>query len=212
MKVLKRRRHLPDVRLAPASQNGLALGADDSSVRDTVAQLPLDFDAVYHRHFDDVVCWIRTFGAPSTELEDLAQEVFVVVRRKLPSFDGGNLPGWLYKIAKYTARDHARRAWFRRIFRGRRAVEFDELPSVARDPEALLAQREKQRLFYRLVEQMGETRREAFLLYEVEGYSGEEIARLQGVPLNTVWTRLHHARKEFLAQVKRLPPERGDRS
>jgi DNA-directed RNA polymerase specialized sigma24 family protein len=49
---------------------------------------------------------------------------------------------------------------------------------------------------------MSTRRRETFLLYEVEGYSGEEIARMQDVPVNTVWTRLHHARKEFLARVQ----------
>ncbi len=34
-----------------------------------------------------------------------------------------------------------------------------------------------------------------------QNYSGEEIAEMQGIPLNTVWTRLHHARKEFLRLV-----------
>ena len=48
---------------------------------------------------------------------------------------------------------------------------------------------------------MSDVRRTTFILFEVEGYSGEEIAELQGIPLNTVWTRLHHARKEFLRLV-----------
>ena len=50
-----------------------------------------------------------------------------------------------------------------------------------------------------LLQKMNEDRRSAFVLFEVEGLSGEEIARIQSVPLNTVWTRLHHARKEFFA-------------
>jgi RNA polymerase sigma-70 factor, ECF subfamily len=169
----------------------------------------LDFTAVYERYFHDVLRWIRAFGGPDAELEDLAQEVFVVVRRKLSAFDGGNLPGWLYKIAKLTVRDHSRRAWFRRIFRGRRNVAFDELASESQDPEALLATRENQRLFYRLVRQMSERRRETFILFEVEGMTCEEIARLQNVPVGTVWTRLHHARKDFIAKVKALLPEKA---
>ena len=48
---------------------------------------------------------------------------------------------------------------------------------------------------------MSEVRRTTFILFEIEGYSGEEIAEMQGIPLNTVWTRLHHARKEFLRLV-----------
>ena len=46
---------------------------------------------------------------------------------------------------------------------------------------------------------MAEARRTAFVLFEIEGLSGDEIARIQDIPLNTVWTRLHHARREFFA-------------
>jgi RNA polymerase sigma-70 factor (ECF subfamily) len=49
---------------------------------------------------------------------------------------------------------------------------------------------------------MSETRRATFMLFEIEGYSGEEIAGMQGIPVATVWTRLHHARKEFFALVE----------
>jgi RNA polymerase sigma-70 factor, ECF subfamily len=206
MKVSEPSPHLADVRCAQDMRQDITLSTGEVGEQAAAPPLPLDFTAVYDRHFHDVLRWIRAFGGPEAELEDLAQEVFVVVRRKLPSFDGGNLPGWLYKIAKLTVRDHTRRAWFRRIFRSRRAVEFDDLASVSGDPEALLASRENQRLFYRLVGQMSERRRETFVLFEVEGFTCEEIARLQNVPVGTVWTRLHHARKEFIAKVKGLLP------
>lgn len=164
----------------------------------------LDFTAVYDRHFDDVLRWLRALGGPDADLEDLAQEVFVVVRRKLAHFTGGNLPGWLYTIAKLTVRDRTSRAWFRRILHRRGDVEPDDVPSGTSDPEALLEARENQRLFYRLASHLSARRREAFLLYEIEGYSGEEIAALLGVPVGTVWTRLHHARKDFVAEVRAL--------
>jgi RNA polymerase sigma-70 factor (ECF subfamily) len=216
MKVWKTRSHLGSVQLAPTSQSDLRVASGSSTPveSEAVLNLPLDFTRVYDRYFDDVLRWIRAFGGPEPELEDLAQEVFVVVRRKLRAFDGGNLPGWLYKIAKLTVRDHGRRAWFRRIYRGPGALDLDQMPSAVGDPEAALTTRENQNLFYRLVGEMSERRRETFLLYEVEGYSGEEIARLQNVPVNTVWTRLHHARKEFVAKVMaRLPqPEKEGRS
>ena len=48
---------------------------------------------------------------------------------------------------------------------------------------------------------------EVLVLFEIEGYSGDEIARLLEIPVATVWTRLHHARKALLAQLQR---ERGD--
>jgi RNA polymerase sigma-70 factor (ECF subfamily) len=59
---------------------------------------------------------------------------------------------------------------------------------------------------------MSDKRRTVFALFEVEGYGGEEIADILDVPINTVWTRLHYARKDFfalLAQHERA--QRGDR-
>jgi RNA polymerase sigma-70 factor (ECF subfamily) len=44
---------------------------------------------------------------------------------------------------------------------------------------------------------MGAKKREALVLFELEGLSGQEIALALGVPLKTVWTRLHHARREL---------------
>jgi RNA polymerase sigma-70 factor (ECF subfamily) len=48
---------------------------------------------------------------------------------------------------------------------------------------------------------MSDMQRTAFVLFEIEGYSGEEIAELEQIPVNTVWTRLHHARKRFFELV-----------
>jgi RNA polymerase sigma-70 factor, ECF subfamily len=209
MKVLEPRPHLADVQCAQDMRQGISLGGGEVGEQAPTFEPSVDFTAVYDEYFHDVLRWIRALGGPEAELEDLAQEIFVVVRRRLRSFDGGNLPGWLYTITRITVRDQARRAWFRRIFRGRRSFEFDELPSVSGDPEALLASRENQRLFYRLVGQMSERHQETFVLYEVEGFTCEEIARLHNVPVGTVWTRLHHARKHFTAGVKALLPEKA---
>ena len=127
----------------------------------------------------------------------------MVVRRRLGSFDGANLAGWLYKIARRQVRDYRRRAWVRNIFTKRRMEEPDALPFDGGGPAAALEHKEKQRILYTLISKMQEDRRSAFVLFEIEGMSGEEIAKLQGVPLNTIWTRLHHARKEFLALAAR---------
>jgi DNA-directed RNA polymerase specialized sigma24 family protein len=57
-----------------------------------------DFDLVYLRWFARVVAWVRALGIPESDVEDVTQEIFIVVRRKLPGFDGRNLPGWLYHL------------------------------------------------------------------------------------------------------------------
>jgi RNA polymerase sigma-70 factor (ECF subfamily) len=165
---------------------------------------PSDFSAVYGDWFDEVLRWLPAMGVPEHDLEDVAQEVFLVVRRKLHAFDGGNLPGWIYAIAQRIARDHRRRAWFRRLFLRPREVPLEQLPDGAHSPFELVERKEMQGLLAAIVAGMSDKRRQAFVLYEIEGYSGEEIAALAGVPLATVWTRLHHARKDFVAAVARM--------
>ena len=173
----------------------------------TAASMPaekLDFSRIYEQHFDEVARWAGALGGPAADLDDLAQEVFLVVRRKLHRFDGRNLRAWLYAITARTVSDHRRRAWFRNVLSRRRDIELDSLPRADESPAELVERAEARRLLYRLLEKMSEKRRTAFVLFEIEGYSGEEIAGLLGVPLATVWTRLHHARREFLARVAEM--------
>lgn len=162
----------------------------------------LTFEHVYATSFNDVARWIRALGGMPADVEDLTQEVFLVVRRKLSAFDGRNLRGWLYRIAQRTVRDYRRRAWFRRVFLGGGTTPepYDTAPSD-NDPSDIFERKEAEGILHGLLGQMSEVRRTTFVLFEVEGYSGEEIAEMQGIPLNTVWTRLHHARKEFLRLV-----------
>ncbi|HMJ55458.1 MAG TPA: RNA polymerase sigma factor [Polyangiaceae bacterium] len=168
----------------------------------------LSFEDVYARWFHDVYRWVRAFGGLDADLDDLAQEVFIVVRRKLPEFDGGNISGWLYRIAQRTVRDYRRRAWFRRFLlrKDSHPIE-EEQSSQPLNPAELLERREAERLLVQILSNMTATRRTAFILFEIEGYSGEEIAELESVPVNTVWTRLHHARKEFSSLIARAREE-----
>lgn len=162
-----------------------------------------DFDRTYTAYFHQVCRWLRAFGCPMAEVDDLAQETFLVVRRKLDAFDGKNLAGWLYRIAQRTASDHRRRAWFRRLL-SRSNDEPDSLGAGKGDPLQSLERRRAERVLQTVLERMSPKRRAAFYLFEVEGYSGEEIAELEDVPVNTVYTRLHHARKDFVRLVAEL--------
>ncbi|HVV48607.1 MAG TPA: sigma-70 family RNA polymerase sigma factor [Polyangia bacterium] len=162
----------------------------------------IDFREVYERWFDDVVRWLYALGVPMSDTEDLAQEIFLVVRRNLPRFDGGNMAGWLYRIAQLTVRDHRRRAWFKNLVVRRQEVDLSQMPHAAANPAQRYEEAETRRQLQRLVQKMSEKLRTTFVLFEIEGYSGDEIARIQDIPLGTVWTRLHKARKEFWRLVK----------
>lgn len=164
-----------------------------------------DFHAIYDAWFDEIARWVRAMGGPDADREDLVQDVFIVVHRRLHAFDGENLAGWLYRIASHRVRDFLRLRWVQSFMRrGTPLADLGErLPSTAPTPAALLEDKEKRVLIERLLSKLGAPQRAAFVLFEIEGYSGEEIARLQRVPLNTVWARIQRARKTLKAQLAR---------
>ncbi len=161
------------------------------------------FTAIYDAWFENVLRWLRALGAPESDREDIAQDVFLVVRRRLDTFDGRNLAGWLYQITKRQVRDFRRRTWIKRIFTRDHTDALDDMPDDRAGPVAELERKQDQRILAALLSKMNPDRRAALVLFEIDGLSGEEIARVQGVPLNTVWKRLHVARKEFLVLVAR---------
>jgi RNA polymerase sigma-70 factor (ECF subfamily) len=161
----------------------------------------LIFDDVYHAYFRQTVAWIRGLGVPEAEIEDVAQDVFLVVRRKLPHFRDGNLAGWLYRIAHLTVRNFRRRAWFKNFFSRGQNLDSIEVVGMGATPAMALEKKQDQRVLAQMLARMSDKRRATLVLFEIEGYSGQEIATLHGVPVKTVWTRLHHARKDLVAMV-----------
>src|SRR5262245_13128108 len=107
---------------------------------------PLDFSAVYSTHFDDVCRWLRAMGGPEDELEDMAKEVFLVVRQRLADFDGANLRGCLYRIARNVARNYRRRQFFRLLFCRRYATSMTRPVSMRGCPDRQLDESEARRI------------------------------------------------------------------
>jgi RNA polymerase sigma-70 factor (ECF subfamily) len=160
------------------------------------------FEEVYERYFDEVSRWIRALGGPEAEREDLTQDVFLVVHRRLADFDGENLPGWLYQIARHRVRD-CRLRWFR-LSLGKTLVDDVVMVDSGVDPEAALRAKEREAILTRILSRLPDTQRAAFVLFEIEEYSGEEIARIQSVPVNTVWARIHTARQKLVSYLARM--------
>jgi len=168
---------------------------------------PRDFAAIYTAYFRETERWLRAFGIPASDREDVAQETFLVVRRKLPTFDGVNVRGWVFRIAQRTASDHRRRAWFKNLFARRGDVDPDVTEWSGAGPAETLERKESQERLAQLLEKLSEKKRTAFVLFEIEGYTGEEIAVLLGIPEGTVWRRIHMAREEFVRLAKGLRSE-----
>jgi RNA polymerase sigma-70 factor (ECF subfamily) len=164
---------------------------------------PLEFRAIYERWFDEVSRWIRAMGGPEADREDLVQDVFLVVHRRLADFDGQNVAGWLYQIARHRVRDFRRLLWVKHMLFG--SVPLSEsLTKGGASPAESLETKEKRATLERLLSKLNESERAALVLFEIDGYSGEEIAEVQGVPINTVWARIHKARKKLKASLAKI--------
>ncbi|MFT3926439.1 MAG: sigma-70 family RNA polymerase sigma factor [Myxococcales bacterium] len=149
------------------------------------------FQAVFQAHAPFVWRVLRRYGVKPADLEDLCQEVFLVVFRKLSSFEGrSSVRTWLYEIARRTALAH------RRGVRTRSEVETPalELSGNSRTPERELEDRRAMAWLEHTLAQLDEDKREAFVLHEIEGMTLAEVAAAVGAPVNTVHYRVHAAR------------------
>ena len=88
--------------------------------------------------------------------------------------------------------------------RGRLHIECSPSVESPGDPQELLEARERARFLYRILDELSEEQRTAFILYEIEGLSGERIAEITGTRPGTVWVRLCRARRIFIERMRRL--------
>jgi RNA polymerase sigma-70 factor (ECF subfamily) len=177
--------------------------ADSPALESQVERPALSFEEIYETWFDEVSRWVRALGGPEAEREDLVQDVFVVVHRRLVDFDGENVAGWLYQISRRRVRDFRRLLWVKNLLYKRSEIP-ESLTLVEPGPADTLETKEKRKLLEHLLQKLNEPERAALVLFEVEGYSGAQIAAIQGVPLNTVWARIHKGRKKLQTHLSRL--------
>jgi len=157
--------------------------------------------ALYEAHQPFVHRVARRLGTPSEEVEDVVHEVFMVVMAKLDRFQGGRFTTWLYRITANVSAHHHRKRRRRRVLQSwSERIGWASPPS----PEALSSAASDARAVDAILERMSPKKREVFALFELEGLSGEEIAERVGCPINTVWSRLRHARQDFLRFGRRM--------
>jgi len=168
------------------------------------------FEALYREHFRFVWRTVRRLGVEDAVMDDVVQEVFLVVHRRLGDFEGrSSMKTWLYGIVRRVTADH------RRTLRRKPALGTDDAPAaglnLARgdeaDPEASAEQAERVRLLHRLLAELDEDKGEVFILAELEGLTLAEIAEALDVNANTVASRLRAARREFEAALDRALQE-----
>jgi RNA polymerase sigma factor (sigma-70 family) len=153
------------------------------------------FRVLVERHQDRVFRLVASILGPgfSAEAEEVAQDVFLTVHRKLASWrEESQFSTWLYRIAWNRAVDHRRQARFRVVFTGERALAM--LPAKS-DPHAELAAEELRKELLKALESLPDLYRTLVHLHYWMGSSMTEIADLTGVPEGTVKSYLARARK-----------------
>jgi RNA polymerase sigma-70 factor (ECF subfamily) len=159
------------------------------------------FDEVYEQNFAYVWRSARRLGVSDAAIDDVVQEVFMVVHRRLPEFEGRSaLRTWIYGIALRVVRDH-RRSMRRKSphsVRPEAPVDPDALGDTgSRGPHESAAKAEAVRVLHALLDQLDDEKREVFVLAELEQLPAPEIASALGVNVNTVYSRLRAARQAF---------------
>jgi RNA polymerase sigma-70 factor (ECF subfamily) len=161
----------------------LAAAAHDEGARP--AALP-PFRQVFEEHAASVGRTLRYLGVPEADLLDAAQEVFLVVDRRYPEFEGrSRISTWLRQICLRVALGHRRRR------RRRREEIVAEPPDLVVDAgqHADSEMRERRELLTGLLDALDDDQREVIVLYEIEQLPMREVAAAMGCPVQTAYSR-----------------------
>jgi RNA polymerase sigma-70 factor, ECF subfamily len=149
------------------------------------------FDAIYAREFEYVWRTLGRLGVPAGDVADAAHDVFVVLYKKRTELEPGrSLRPLLFGIARRVA------ALARRKQR----------PESSNDAEVLVAAppHAERDMLWQALAALDDDRRAVFILHDLEGYTGPEIAALLEIPVNTVHSRLRLARAELVTALHRM--------
>jgi len=178
-------RSAPEAELAAARQASLLRCVEGD---------PASWRTLHRRYHPLAVAFLRKLGVQERDLDDACQDVFLQMFRYLPSFRGEADPKtWLYRLCITQARRTRTR------LRLRKALDV----LLARSPEAVplasqaFSEQAARRRIDAALAQLSDGDRTVFVLFEMEGLPGEQVASIVGCKEATLWRRLHHARARF---------------
>lgn len=160
---------------------------------------------VYQAHYDFVWRSVLRLGAHESAADDAVHDVFLVVARRLDEFEGrSSIKTWLFAIAvrvvQRQRRDRARH--LRRV----EAVAVAAGEEPVRDAHA---RSEAAEMLHRLLAELDDEKRIAFILSELEGMTAKEIGEAFGIKEATVYSRIRAAREKLTAAAERVRAEGG---
>lgn len=152
-----------------------------------------DFAVVFREHYPYVVRLATVMTGDIDVAKDVAQDVFIVVMKGLRAFRGeSTLRTWLYRITLRMAGRHAAK----RRKHSSAAFDFDALPG-AEDADGAVRLTE----LVKALSGLSLEARAALSLVAIEGLSHQAAADVLGVPVGTVWSRLHAARRQLAKRI-----------
>ena len=143
-------------------------------------------------------------GISEAEAEELSQDVFLELLESAAQYkDQGRFRAWLYGVAVNLARRWRRRHGLTMfLFRPLDTTRSAVLEGAGNSPEQMVVVRES---VSRALAGLPQGLRDVLVLYEVEGFGGEEIADILDIKIGAVWTRLHRARKRIIEKARPAP-------
>jgi RNA polymerase sigma-70 factor (ECF subfamily) len=164
-----------------------------------------EFDTLFTTHYAYVCRTLSYLGVPAATVEDAAQDVFMVLHRRLDDYDPArDVRSWLWGIACRV--EHTRR---RTRARADRKLRVAPPPVSPREPDEELALREQAEIVERFVATLPDKLRDAFVLSQIEGLAAPDVAEALGVPLNTVYSRIRLARERLARRLDAVRAERA---
>lgn len=169
----------------------------DEHVNDRAELLP----ELVRAHFANVWRFLRRLGFEPDVIDDAAQDLFLVVLRRLDEVKPGSERAFLFGAALRIASNLKKKQ--------AREVPTEHLePEIAggegaASPEERLDGARARALLYRLLSELDESLRTVFVMYELEQMTMQEIADVLDVPLGTIASRLRRARDDFRARLER---------
>ncbi|CAN5491056.1 RNA polymerase sigma factor [soil metagenome] len=158
---------------------------------------------LYRDHVGFVWRSVRRLGVSERDLDDVCQEVFVIVHRKLATYDGSSSERtWLFGIARRVAADHRKRAHVRREELAA-PTDFESRPSRASTEPGAHDRSRARAVLDEILDELDEVKRAVFVLFELEEMPMNEVALAVECPLQTAYSRLAAARKQVDSAVRR---------
>jgi len=156
----------------------------------------------FQREIDYVYRSLRRLGTPPADVDDLAQDVFLALRRSWAEFDATRpLRAYLFGIMFRLNSAHRRR-WRREV-----AFGLVEPGDPSPGPDDVLQSKQARRVVLAALDRIPLPRRAVLVMHDLDDVSMNDIAGVLKIPLFTGYSRLRKARRELEAAVRRILKE-----